>query len=206
MTSVITGDVINSRKVANQDEWIKPLKKALTKYGKTPKHWEIFRGDSFQVEISQPEKSFWAAISIKAHIRSIKALDVRMAIGIGDKNFSAPRITESNGPAFINSGEQFETLKKIKQNLAIKSPWPELDIELNLMIGLASIAMDKWSPSSAELVVLSLDNNDLSQIELGRKIGRRQSSISERQSRAHYGEITELESFYRKRILQQLNV
>lgn len=204
MISIITGDIINSRRAVNQNEWIKPLKKVLSHYGTTPKFWEIFRGDSFQVEVTQPQQSLWAAIYIKAHIRSIKGLDARMAIGIGEKTFNAPRITESNGPAYINSGEQFESLKKLKQNLAIKSPWKELDIELNLMIGLASIAMDKWSPSSAELVALSLDNRELSQTELGEKIGRTQSSISERQSRAHYGEIIELENFYRKRILQQL--
>lgn len=206
MISIITGDIINSRKVVNQDNWIKPLKTVLSKYGRAPKNWEIFRGDSFQLEISKPEESFWVATYIKAHIRSTKDLDVRMAIGIGRKTFTAPKITESNGPAFINSGEQFELLKKIRKNLAIKSPWPNLDSELNLMINLASIAMDKWSPSSAELVVLSMGNDNLSQKELGEKIGRRQSSISERQSRAHYGEIAELEIFFRKKILHQLEI
>lgn len=204
MTSVITGDIINSRKLASQQEWLLPLKKLFSTFGKSPKVWEIYRGDSFQIEIKKPEKAFITAIGIKACIKSIRQLDVRMAIGIGEKNFDTPKITEANGAAFINSGEKFESLKKFKKNLALKSPWPEIDTELNLMINLASIAMDKWSPSSAELVTLSLTKKNLSQKELGDALGRTQSSISERQKRAHYDDIIALEAFYRNKILQQL--
>ncbi len=176
----------------------------MNAYGKSPKTWEIFRGDSFQLEIKKPEESFLAAIKIKATIRSIKDLDVRLAIGIGAKSYSADRISESNGEAFIYSGEKFEELKKIKQRLAIRSPWEELDKELNLMISLASIVMNKWSASSAELIALSLEYHSLSQKDLGKKIKRTQSSVSERQTRAHYGEIVELEKFFRNKIIQQL--
>ena len=206
MISIITGDIINSRDISNQKEWLLPLKKLFSTYGKSPKVWEIYRGDSFQIEIKKPEESLMAAILIKASIKSIRkeGLDVRMAIGIGNKNYNAPKITESNGEAFINSGEQFESLKKQKQNLAIKSPWKETDNELNLMISLASIAMDKWSVSSAEFIILSLKNQTLSQKKLGVKIGRTQSSISERQTRSHYDEIVKLEVFYRNKIKQQL--
>jgi hypothetical protein len=98
----------------------------------------------------------------------------------------------------------FEKLKKIKQSLALQSPWPGMDKELNLMISLASIAMDAWTPVSAEMVALSLGHGDVSQAELGKKIGRKQSSVSERQKRAHYSEIKELEKFYRGKIATQL--
>jgi hypothetical protein len=204
MTSVITGDIINSRKVANQEVWLTPLKKLFSTFGKSPKVWEIYRGDSFQLEIKKPEDAFITAICIKASIKSIRELDVRMAIGIGEKIFDASKITEANGEAFINSGEKFESLKKLKKTLALKSPWPEIDKELNLMISLASIAMDKWSPSSAELVALSVSKKKLSQKELGEEIGRTQSSVSERQKRAHYDEVMTLETFYRNKIVQQL--
>jgi len=203
MTSIITGDIINSRKVTDQKSWIQPLKKIMGDYGKTPKTWEIFRGDSFQLEIEQPEESFMAALKIKAAIRSVKGLDVRMAIGIGEKTYDATRISESNGEAFVNSGEKFEELKKIKQRLALKSPWEDIDKQLNLMITLASIAMNTWSATSAQLITLSLRYHTLSQKELGKKIKRTQSSVSERQTRAHYGEIIELEKYFRQRITEQ---
>lgn len=201
MTGVITGDIVNSRKA---NSWLNPLKELLAEWGKSPKTWEIYRGDSFQVEIKQPEQALLAAIRIKACLRSLKKLDVRMAIGIGEKNHDAARISESNGTAFIHSGETFELLSRSKQRLAIRTPWEELDNELNLMLRLASIALDKWSPSTAQLVAASIANSALSQKELGDKMGRTQSTVSEAQKRAHYEEIMELEAFYRNSILKKL--
>jgi SatD family protein len=203
MIAIITGDIINSRKVTDQESWISPLKKIFRLYGKSPKNWEIFRGDSFQLEIPDPANALMAAIRIKAAIKTIRQLDVRMAIGIGVKTFDAPRITEANGEAFVNSGEKFEELRKLKLRLALKSPWPQFDELLNLMLTLASIAMNNWSAGSAEMTALSLKYHNLSQKDLGKKLKISQSSVSERQSRAHYTEITELEKFFREQITKQ---
>jgi hypothetical protein len=205
MTSVITGDIINSRRAANQNHWIVPLKNLLSGIGKTPKVWEIYRGDSFQVEIVKPGESFLRSLQIKACIKAVKDLDVRMSIGIGSKTFEAPKVSESNGEAFINSGEMFERLKKIKENLALQSPWPDFNREVNLMFSLASIAINKWTPISAEIVGLSLHYRELSQTGLGKKIGKKQSSVSEGQKRAHYNEIMELEKFYRSKVEEKIN-
>ncbi len=208
MLAIITGDIINSRQTKNPPQWLTPLKKLLSSYGKTPKTWEIFRGDSFQLEVKKPEDALFAAISIKACIKSIDMpeLDVRVAIGIGAKTYNAPAITESNGEAFIFSGETFENLKKLRQNLAVKTRWEDFDAEMNLMIKLSLIAMDKWTSSSAEFVTISLKNKNLSQKELGDKIGITQSSVSERQTRAHYAEIMEMEHFFRNKVKHQLEI
>ena len=62
MTAVLTGDIINSRKSKTPD-WLSSLKETLNKFGQEPKHWEIYRGDSFQLEID-PAKALDAAIFI----------------------------------------------------------------------------------------------------------------------------------------------
>jgi len=59
MEAIIIGDLINSRQV-EPSEWMPALKKALKKYGKEPKNWEIFRGDSFQLN-TKPEDALMAA-------------------------------------------------------------------------------------------------------------------------------------------------
>src|SRR5690606_25321178 len=134
MVAVIKGDIIASRKLAEPAQWLHPLKKLLSSWGNTPKQWELVWGDFFQLEIPHPEQALHKALSIKALIKKIGAadspkkyspIDVRMAVGIGEKTFSGKRISESNGPAFIHAGEKFDTLKKQKINLAIQSPWPE---------------------------------------------------------------------------------
>src|SRR5687768_12105756 len=104
MISVITGDIINSKRI-KPSTWLKALKKDLNSWGDTPKQWEIYRGDSFQLEIKNAADALTAAIQLKTTIKSLKGVDVRMAIGIGEKNHNARNITESNGSAFIHSGE-----------------------------------------------------------------------------------------------------
>ncbi|HJY13783.1 MAG TPA: hypothetical protein VJ304_13405, partial [Flavobacterium sp.] len=89
MTSVITGDLIDSRKQKSKD-WVEGLKKILSPFGETPSQWEVYRGDEFQIEIQNPEEALLAAILIKAHLRSIK-LDARMSIGFGNKTHNAEK-------------------------------------------------------------------------------------------------------------------
>lgn len=203
--AVISGDIVQSRRIRNQSLWIEPLKKILGEFGKIGKEWEIYRGDSFQLEISQPEKALFTAIRIKAAIRSIKGIDVRQAIGFGEKTFSADRIAESNGEAFIFSGEQLDGMKKSKVNLAIRTSSANLNAELNLILRLGLVGMDAWTVAAAEIVQLSMENPELNQQELGQILGINQSSVSERQKRAHLDEILEMEIYCQTKLFQYLN-
>jgi len=200
MTGIITGDIINSRKIKNPQKWLTPLKKLLSEQGKSPKAWEIYRGDSFQLEVKKPEDTLLTAIRIKAAIRCVRGIDVRLALGVGKKDYAAPRITESNGEAFIYSGEKLAMLEKEKQTLAVKTPWPDFDREINICIRLGLIVMDNWTPGVAELVKLSIEHPDISQQEMGKMLGIAQSSVSERQKRAHLSEILEMEALYREKL------
>lgn len=199
ITSVITGDIVQSR-LTPHSAWLGKLKKVLSLEGKSPRNWEIYRGDSFQVEVRDPREAFLTAIRIKAAIKTVKNLDVRMAIGIGDKKFSSKRVAESGGQAFIRSGETLETLKKSKQNLAIKSAWADFDREMNVCFRLASIPMDDWTTTSAELIQILTTNNRLTQKALAKRLGITQPSVSERQNRSHFEEVMALEELYRDKI------
>lgn len=199
MTSVITGDIIHSQKASPQI-WLEKLKSELNSEGSNPETWEIFRGDSFQIEIADPSLALVKAIKIKAAIKCIKQIDVRMAIGVGDKTYQAENITESNGSAFVNSGEIFEKLVKEKQNLAIATPSEEFNREMNLLFRLALIAMDNWTINSAEMIHLALCNPGFSQKELGKILGIKQNAVSNRLKRAYYDEISELIIRYQNKI------
>lgn len=200
MTSVITGDIIKSRTQENPEVWINALKKVLGNLSADESFWEIYRGDSFQIEIKNWHSSFECAVYIKSFLKSIYGLDVRLAIGVGNKTFEGNKVSESNGEAFIFSGETLETLKKEKQNLSIKTKNSELNKELNLYFKLALITMDNWTQNSAEIVKLSLENPKALQSELGKMIGINQNAVSSRQKRAHLEEILELNLMYRQKI------
>ncbi len=191
MISVITGDIIKSKHV-QPNIWLTQLKDALTFLEPDKTLWEIYRGDSFQIELKNPQDSFLKAIYIKACITMIKGLDVRMAIGIGTKTYSGATVTESNGEAFQFSGETLENLKKEKVNLKIKTPNKHLNRDLNLFFKLALIGMDSWTANSAEIVKKHIENPNTIQSELAHKIGISQDAISKRMKRANLEEILEL--------------
>ncbi|WP_241448694.1 SatD family protein [Aquimarina pacifica] len=196
MISIITGDIINSRKVEPQ-LWLSSLKTELNKYGAQPSQWEIYRGDSFQLEVPV-NKALEAAILIKATIKQYKPLDVRMAIGIGNKTFQNNTIKESNGSAFINSGECFEQLKK--HTLAIKSPWSDFDVSMNTMIQLGNLTMDNWSPEYSKIMKTALEYPDMTQQQLASLLDKTQSTISAGLKRVGHDEVKKMITYYQNYI------
>ena len=202
MTSVITGDIIKSRNIKDQNIWMEQLKYALNMLSSDKSYYEIYRGDSFQYECRDIYNSFKHAVYIKSCIKTIKGLDVRISIGIGTKDYEGNTVSESNGEAFVRSGETFETLKKEKVNLKVKTRDFNLNEELNLYFKLALIAMDNWTTNSAEIVKLSIENPTMIQAELAKLIGISQDAVSKRQKRAYLDEILELDKLYRQKIDQ----
>lgn len=198
MIAIITGDIINSRKLAS-NIWMDGLKLLFNTLGKNPSDWEIYRGDEFQLEVKKPEEALLIAIHIKAYLKTLK-LDARMSIGFGEKNHSSNKISESNGSAFVYSGELFETLKKQKINLAINSNNETFNTEMNLMLRLSLTFIDSWLQQSAEFVLTTIENPTLSQEEIGIKLGINQAAVSRRRKRAHFDLMMEMENYFRKKI------
>lgn len=198
MIAVITGDIINSRE-GEVDKWLTPLKNILNYYGKEPKEWEVFRGDSFQLSIA-PEKAMLAAIHIKSTIKQIKSQDVRMAIGIGEEKYSSLKITESNGSAYIRSGDCFESLKK--QTLAIKSNNESLDQSINIMLSLSLLTANNWSSTVAKVIKTAIENSEKKQKYLAQLLHKSQSSVSEALKRGGFEEIMSMNNFYKIQIFK----
>lgn len=196
MLAIITGDIIDSEN-HKASEWLGSLKNYLSTYGNSPESWDVYRGDEFQLKVSY-DKALEAAIHIKAIIKTIKGLDVRMGIGLGAETFHGVGVSESNGPVYHRSGRTFESLKEDKLNLSIATGSGFFDDTLNLMLKLALDFMDDWSTVSAEIVAMTLENPDASQKELAERLGIQQSAVSQRQSRARLDLVFELLDYYMK--------
>lgn len=195
--AIITGDIIHSRRLA-PDQWLDSLKTALHKINPED-YWSVFRGDAFQVK-TEPERALSSAIYLKACIKAVPGADVRMAIGIGDAGVQKESISESNGEAYVLSGSKLETLKKERQNLAVHTPSADFNHEMNTIIRLALVIMDAWTPTSAKMIKLALEQENLPQNELARLSGKSQSSVSETLRRAHFSEIMELNTLYQNKL------
>lgn len=196
MIAVITGDIINSRNV-NANTWLNSLKSTLHSFGQEPKDWEIYRGDSFQLKTTV-ENAIEICFLIKASVKMNKLLDVRLAVGIGDIKYSADKITESNGDAFIHSGECFENLKK--NTIGIKTPSDEFNKIYNLVLQLFSSTADNWSPVSSEIIKYSLEHPEFNQNQIAEELKKSQSSISEALKRGGYDELKNLINIYKEKI------
>ncbi|NBC58073.1 MAG: transcriptional regulator [Bacteroidetes bacterium] len=198
MIAVLTGDVVNSKN-ENTEVWLQMLKSTLELYGKAPRDWEVFRGDSFQLVVSK-EKAILASIHIKSAIKQFEDLDVRIGIGLGKQNYKSNQITESNGPAFVRSGESFDTLKK--QQMILKSDNKTFDDTINLMLCLSLLTADRWSPTVAKIIKLSIENPNLKQKERADKLNRSQSSISEALKRGGFDEMMMMNNYYKNRVAE----
>ncbi len=197
MIAVLTGDIKNSTEHKTA-KWLPILKQALGRYGKEPSDWEIYRGDSFQLQTTT-EQALEASVYIKACIKQIRQLDVRIAIGLGEKTYDAKKVTESNGGAFVNSGKCFENLKK--QNLAIKTPSKTLDEHINLLVELALLTMDNWTPAISKTVKSAIENPEMNQRELASLLGKSQGNISEELKKAGFDEVQKMIEFYKTQLV-----
>lgn len=201
MVAVITGDIINSRKV-NSEIWLPKLKEYFSKIILDNEKWEIYRGDSFQIEV-ETNNALEIAMCIKALIKSNSKIDVRMSIGIGEKNFKGKKITESYGTAYINSGESFE---KIKNNtLILRSPFQEFDDYFNPILRLLSFISNNWKPVTSETIFYTLTHRELLQKEIAERLSKDKTTVNKALKRGGYDEIIEIIDLYTKKIQQCLN-
>lgn len=196
MLAVLTGDVINSQK-GDAAFWMHLLKRSLQLFGKEPSDWEIYRGDSFQMLLPAKE-ALHAALIIKAGLKQIPKLDVRIAIGIGTVNYMTAKITESSGDAFTRSGSCFDALKK--QSLSISTEDEAFNDCFNLMLALGLLTMNSWSVIVAQAIQAALEHPDKNQMELAQLLKKSQSSISEALTRGGYEEVLRMEQYFQQQI------
>lgn len=194
--AVLTGDIVHSRQ-GSAVEWLGVLKSILWKYGGAPADWDIYRGDSFQLAVA-PERALHAALHLKAGIRRMDKLDVRIGIGIGEWSHHSDRITEAEGTAFVRSGEAFARLKK--RTLLLETGHDRFDETLNLMLELASLTMDRWTSNVATTIFTAMEHPDLTQTEIATLMNKAQSGVSEALGRGGFDEITRLMDYFEGRI------
>lgn len=194
MIAIITGDIINSEKHPSS-EWMGVLKDYFLTFGNSPAYWDIYRGDEFQLKVTH-KNALQTAITIKAILKSVKGLDVRMGIGLGLETYVGVGVSESNGTAYQRSGRKFETLKENSVNLSIATGDEMHDFTLNVMLRLALDFMDDWSVVSAEIIRISLANPNAAQKEIASQLGIKQSAVSQRIKRSRLDLVLDLLAYY----------
>ncbi|HMN24554.1 MAG: hypothetical protein IT276_12060 [Ignavibacteriaceae bacterium] len=164
--SVITGDIVKSSKLSLEHHklLVKVMKnssKDLSKiFPNTLKYEpELFRGDSWQLLIKQPELALSIAMFYRAYLKSkmqLSSIDARMAISIGTVDFIESSFGVGN--AYKISGKALD--KKGKRKIRFVSDViPNSDV-IDLLIQNTDYISSKWTSRQSKIVLLALQNMD----------------------------------------------
>ena len=198
MKAVITGDIIDSSKQPYEERTliIKTLQDSIRYFEERDTcQYSIFRGDSIQGLLEQPEKALWHVVYLKSALKALKTknasrssfADIRISIGIGRVNFLHENLEMSNGEAFEYSGRKLDQLKGGAKTIAIKSRDEGYNEEWSVVLGLMDEVLGKWSVQSAEIVKNILEGHDKPTI--GRHLNISLPAISQRKKYAGWNAI-----------------
>jgi len=196
MQAIITGDLVNSRAVDSK-VWLSVLEDSLNHCAQK---YDIFRGDSFQAAVDM-EVSLAHVFYIKARMKTVANLDVRIGLGIGHIDYENEHIKNSTGSAFIYSGEAFDSLKK--DLFAVKTEYQNWDILTNTMLSLAMELANKWTANMAETVAATMKNATHNQQELASLLHRKyQSQVSTELAKANWLKIKHAIDYCQQELLK----
>lgn len=164
--AIITGDIVDSTKLnlAERDVMINALKAIPEMLNQISQvSMEIFRGDSFQIQLPDAAMSAKAAIAIRAWLRSQSAisakspLDARLAIGIGGADFQSDSLSTSDGEAYRLSGRLLDKMQKSR--LEIATPWSKVNDELKLATAFVDDIVSSWTQNQSKIMLLFLQTS-----------------------------------------------
>lgn len=174
--AIITGDIVNSTKFTVEEREImlnslQLIPEVLSIVQKVS--IEIFRGDSFQVGISNAASALRCALAIRAWLRcnkvkGSKVLDARVAIGIGTLDYESETLSTSDGEAYRLSGRLLDDMNKSR--LEIRTPWLEVNEELKLCTAFADDIVSSWSQNQSKIILRRLITSK-NHVELSQELG-----------------------------------
>jgi len=157
--AIVTGDVIASSKLPDASrrllhQAMRDASKAVrAAFGRAaPLNVDIFRGDGWQLLVTDPSRALRASLLYRAHLRSrmeSDSVDTRMVIAIGAIDFiPGKRVTEGDGPAYRLSGSALETMSRTENMRFVLPGMPE-ETALNIMVQLVDWIASRWSDKQA---------------------------------------------------------
>jgi len=188
--AVLTGDLVGSSRFKSEEqrnEVLSVLKDSFDKIEPPDiiaSRFTIHRGDSFQGVLRSPEEAIKAAIIIRANLISKSfgkksRLDARIAIGVGKIDYLRDdQVGEGEGEAFRNSGLELDKMKS-ERHVTVKTPWDEINEELQTDCALLDALINRWTKEQAEVIIYHIQG--WKQEDIAKKLNTSQSAVSQRQ-------------------------
>lgn len=186
--AVLTGDLVRSSSLSSHD--LARARAAVEKAGKDISTWtpkgvvgqvEFFRGDAWQLAVSEARLFLRAAIYVRATLRSENMpFDSRIGVGLGDfDQIDAERISLSTGEAFTISGRMLDALAGATGiSVGLASPLDRRVRWVQPLTGLCSAIVDHWTERQADLVCRMLGPRKVAQTELAEQLDIAKQTVS----------------------------
>jgi hypothetical protein len=165
IVAVLTGDLVQSSRLSSgQLDQVRHIFDQTCEElmhfqpGLLPAKIDFFRGDAWQLLLTNPLWALRAAIFLRASLLMNNLADTRVVIGLGTtENINTKRISLSTGQAFTLSGRELDKLTQyfrmsiaIPQNVKILASW------LALIGQLCDILISHWTRRQAHVIRLAL--------------------------------------------------
>ncbi|GHE21951.1 hypothetical protein [Halomonas urumqiensis] len=199
--AVLTGDVIDSRKVNDRPRLYQLLDERLAELATLHGgHGERFRGDGFQLALPHAAPAMQAAVALRAalieHSEPDQRWDARIAVAVGPAQRG---IADADSDTFVASGRALDALADGTAHLALARLDAPEDAGLTLLVRFIDDLIDGWSPYSAEVVGMSFRHED-SQQALAKRLGIRQPSVHKRLRAARWALLSDTLAYFGERL------
>ncbi len=163
--AVLTGDLVKSKRLSI--EQLDQVRASLQAAADEVKHWkrglirgkpEFFRGDSWQMLLTEPKWAFRVAVFLRASLLTSDSSDTRVVIGIGTvDSVNMRRISLSTGQAFTLSGSLLDELTGyFRMSIAVPKEAKELANWLPVVGHLCDMLIGHWTIRQAEIIRIAL--------------------------------------------------
>jgi len=173
--AVITGDIVRSSSLSSDE--LCDVRAQLVDAVADIRGWgrrilrgrpDFFRGDAWQVLLSDPRRALRVALYVRSQLISIGLADTRLSIGLGSVDYlSRSRVSLSTGEAFKLSGHGLDGMSPAA-GLAITCPQSAGPVAawLTLTGQLCDSLISGWTKRQAAVVAVSLHPRDPRQDEI----------------------------------------
>lgn len=186
--AVLTGDLIKSRQASANavDLTLEGIRDAAATFGKA---WDQdlrftrFRGDGWQVVLTNPGLLLDAALYIIARLRAGQTgIATRISIGVGSVESLGTRdLSDATGPAFFTSGDHLAQMGRNRMiTLAGQGIGPAEVAIIDLAEGIAT----GWTATQSEAIAMFLEGDAHRHEDIAAKLGVTRQAVQSRLSGA----------------------
>lgn len=177
--AVLTGDLVKSSRLSKKQltqarEHLEAAAAELNRWkrGLVRGKPDFFRGDAWQVLLSEPKWALRAAVFLRASLLAEGRVDTRIAIGLGAVDeVAGRRISLSSGQAFVLSGQSLDEMTQYYQmTIALPEKAGILGGWVSVTGQLCDALIGHWTSRQAAVVRVALRMDDATHDEIARRL------------------------------------